>query len=53
MTEICKRLTETYNASILNEADATTQLLFYNYSKANSLGDKGNTVLMNLKIVVK
>ena len=48
MDKFCEKLLSTYNASILKETDILTQALFYHYSSTNALGNKGNTVLMDL-----
>ena len=48
MEEVCDKLTNTYNASILDKENTLTQALFYHSSDTNSNGNKGNTILMNL-----
>lgn len=48
MINLCEKLLDTYNASILEETDVLTQALFYHYSSNNALGNKGNTILMDI-----
>ena len=48
MEEVCNKLTNTYNASILDKENTLTQALFYHSSDANLVKNKGNTNLMKL-----
>lgn len=48
MEEVCNKLKDTYNASILNNENTITQAVFEHISRKNSGGNKGNTTLMKL-----
>lgn len=48
MEEICNKLKDTYNASILHNENTITQAVFEHISRKNSGGNKGNTTLMKL-----
>jgi len=48
MEEICNKLKDTYNASILNNENTLIQTVFEHISRKNSGGNKGNRTLMKL-----
>jgi hypothetical protein len=48
MEEVCNKLKDTYNASILNNENTVTQAVFEHISRKNAEGYKGNTTLMKL-----
>ena len=41
MNELCKKLLDTYNTSILDEVDKVTQAAFYSEAKKHKDGNKG------------
>jgi hypothetical protein len=48
MDKLCKRLTDTYNTTVLDDVDKTTQAVFYSEAHKHKNGGKGLTTLMEL-----